>query len=221
MCVCVCVYVYSRSRVISIPTIDSVIAYLGFGCVHYFGLVGSDCMLCCAMCRYLEGTNCSTGRGTTRPFEIVGAPFVTNVAAVFFFAYIELLQGTFAHAMNALRLPGATWRGAFVFVVFVLYVYRGCVAEVYFVPTFDRYVVSDGVHSPSCLCFRTSSTQARTSTSPIALFSTRFAQCCTGLQRYVYCVVVSSQRCADQEVAPAVFRVVAWHEAVDRYSVGH
>jgi uncharacterized protein YbbC (DUF1343 family) len=35
----------------NVPTIDSAWAYLGFG--------------------YFEGTNCSTGRGTTRPFEVI------------------------------------------------------------------------------------------------------------------------------------------------------
>lgn len=41
----------------------------------------------------LEGTNLSEGRGTTRPFELFGAPWLSAVA--------------FADALNALGLPGA------------------------------------------------------------------------------------------------------------------
>eukprot|EP00456_Euglypha_rotunda_P028961 TRINITY_DN22783_c0_g1_i4.p1 TRINITY_DN22783_c0_g1~~TRINITY_DN22783_c0_g1_i4.p1 ORF type:complete len:132 (-),score=6.60 TRINITY_DN22783_c0_g1_i4:150-491(-) len=41
----------------NMPTTDTAMAYVGFG--------------------FLEGTNCSEGRGTTRPFELVGAPFIT------------------------------------------------------------------------------------------------------------------------------------------------
>lgn len=44
----------------------------------------------------LEGTNLSEGRGTTRPFEIVGAPFVDAEAL--------------AARMNALDLPGVRFR---------------------------------------------------------------------------------------------------------------
>lgn len=44
----------------------------------------------------LEGTNLSEGRGTTRPFEMVGAPWIDG----------EALAG----AMNALALPGAHFR---------------------------------------------------------------------------------------------------------------
>jgi uncharacterized protein YbbC (DUF1343 family) len=44
----------------------------------------------------LEGTNISEGRGTTRPFEIFGAPFI---------------QGeTLSRELNAKRLPGAIFR---------------------------------------------------------------------------------------------------------------
>ncbi len=45
-----------------------------------------------------EGTNASEGRGTTRPFELVGAPWVEAEA--------------FAAAMNARRLPGVHFRAA-------------------------------------------------------------------------------------------------------------
>jgi len=45
-----------------------------------------------------EGTNVSEGRGTTRPFEIVGAPWV--------------VAERFADAMNRMALPGARFRPA-------------------------------------------------------------------------------------------------------------
>lgn len=43
-----------------------------------------------------EGTNVSEGRGTTRPFEIIGAPFID--------------PQTYAQALNALKLPGVYFR---------------------------------------------------------------------------------------------------------------
>ncbi|HET7875017.1 MAG TPA: DUF1343 domain-containing protein [Methylomirabilota bacterium] len=46
----------------------------------------------------IEGTNLSEGRGTTRPFELVGAPFLDG----------ERL----ARALNARRLPGVRFRAA-------------------------------------------------------------------------------------------------------------
>ena len=46
----------------------------------------------------LEGTNISEGRGTTRPFELFGAPFIDA----------EKL----AHELNHLQLPGAHFRAA-------------------------------------------------------------------------------------------------------------
>lgn len=45
----------------------------------------------------LEGTNVSEGRGTTRPFELAGAPWVTE-------------PERFADAMNRLELPGVFFR---------------------------------------------------------------------------------------------------------------
>ncbi|MGW3506791.1 exo-beta-N-acetylmuramidase NamZ family protein [Streptomyces sp. NPDC000994] len=53
-----------------------------------------------------EGTNLSEGRGTTRPFELLGAPGV---------------DGRWAAAANALRLPGVRFR------------------EAYFAPTFSKF----------------------------------------------------------------------------------
>lgn len=46
----------------------------------------------------IEGTNLSEGRGTTKPFELLGAPFIDST---------EL-----AAAMNALDLPGVTFRAS-------------------------------------------------------------------------------------------------------------
>jgi uncharacterized protein YbbC (DUF1343 family) len=44
----------------------------------------------------VEGTNLSEGRGTTRPFELIGAPFID--------------PHTFADALSSLKLPGIRWR---------------------------------------------------------------------------------------------------------------
>ena len=44
-----------------------------------------------------EGTNISEGRGTTKPFELVGAPWVTD-------------PDTFAASLNAVNLPGVHFR---------------------------------------------------------------------------------------------------------------
>ncbi|HET8628563.1 MAG TPA: DUF1343 domain-containing protein [Thermomicrobiales bacterium] len=46
----------------------------------------------------LEGTNLSEGRGTTRPFELVGAPWLDGEALT--------------AMLNALALPGVRWRAA-------------------------------------------------------------------------------------------------------------
>lgn len=45
---------------------------------------------------YFEGTQISEGRGTTRPFEIVGAPFISS--------------NDYADALNSLELSGVTFR---------------------------------------------------------------------------------------------------------------
>jgi uncharacterized protein YbbC (DUF1343 family) len=62
----------------NIPTLDT--------CVVYPGTV------------LFEGTNVSEGRGTTRPFELIGAPWV--------------VAERFADAMNRLALPGVFFRPA-------------------------------------------------------------------------------------------------------------
>lgn len=46
----------------------------------------------------IEGTNISEGRGTTKPFELIGAPYING----------DVLAGK----LNALRLPGVQFRGA-------------------------------------------------------------------------------------------------------------
>ncbi|NGN70482.1 DUF1343 domain-containing protein, partial [Streptomyces sp. A7024] len=55
---------------------------------------------------YFEGTNLSEGRGTTRPFELIGGPY---------------LDYHYSDRLNALKLPGVTFR------------------EAYFVPTFSKH----------------------------------------------------------------------------------
>ena len=62
----------------NIPTLDSAIVYPGTVLI--------------------EGTNVSEGRGTTRPFELVGAPWIEPDA--------------FAARLNGLRLPGVHFRPA-------------------------------------------------------------------------------------------------------------
>jgi len=63
----------------NMPTVDTAIVYPG-------------------MCVF-EGVNVSEGRGTTKPFEVVGAPFIDGVAL--------------AADLNALDLPGVRFRPAY------------------------------------------------------------------------------------------------------------
>lgn len=60
----------------NMPTVDTAVVYPG---------------LC-----FIEGTNMSEGRGTTKPFEWIGAPFLDPVA--------------FTHALEAEDLPGVAFR---------------------------------------------------------------------------------------------------------------
>ncbi len=62
----------------NMPTLDTAIVYTG------------TCLF--------EGTNVSEGRGTTRPFELIGAPWIKP---------LEL-----ANALNSLNLPGVKFRAA-------------------------------------------------------------------------------------------------------------
>ena len=63
----------------NMPTLDTALVYPG-------------------MCLF-EGTNLSEGRGTTKPFELIGAPYVNGI--------------DFAQQLNALKLPGVRFRPAF------------------------------------------------------------------------------------------------------------
>ena len=59
-------------------------------------MTGPDCArIFCGTC-FLEGTNVSEGRGTTRPYEMIGAPFVDPAAL--------------ARKLNAFRIPGVVAR---------------------------------------------------------------------------------------------------------------
>lgn len=62
----------------NIPTVDSALTYVGTG--------------------WFEGTNVSCGRGTTRPFELLGAPF---------------LDHRWSDRLNARGLPGVRFREAY------------------------------------------------------------------------------------------------------------
>jgi uncharacterized protein YbbC (DUF1343 family) len=59
-----------------------------------------------------EGTNLSEGRGTTRPFELVGAPWIDG--------------DRFAETMNALGLPGVYFRPAVFEPTFQKHAQRAC-----------------------------------------------------------------------------------------------
>jgi uncharacterized protein YbbC (DUF1343 family) len=60
----------------------------------------------------IEGTNLSEGRGTTRPFELTGAPFIN--------------PERFAAALSALELPGVVWRPCFFLPTFHKYKGKLC-----------------------------------------------------------------------------------------------
>jgi uncharacterized protein YbbC (DUF1343 family) len=62
----------------NMPTLDTALVYPG------------ACLI--------EGTNVSEGRGTTRPFELIGAPFIDGAAL--------------AEKLNSYHLPGVTFRDA-------------------------------------------------------------------------------------------------------------
>jgi uncharacterized protein YbbC (DUF1343 family) len=61
---------------------------------------------------YFEGTQVSEGRGTTRPFEIVGAPFINS--------------DDYAEALNSLELPGVTFRAVEFLPTFQKHADTGC-----------------------------------------------------------------------------------------------
>jgi uncharacterized protein YbbC (DUF1343 family) len=76
----------------NIPTLDSTIVYPGTV--------------------LFEGTNVSEGRGTTRPFELLGAPWVD--------------AERFADGMNALALPGVRFRPAVIEPTFHKHAHTSC-----------------------------------------------------------------------------------------------
>jgi uncharacterized protein YbbC (DUF1343 family) len=77
----------------NIPTVDSAVVYPGSV--------------------LFEGTNVSEGRGTTRPFEILGAPWVASAER-------------FADAMNRLELPGVRFRPVVFEPTFHKHAGKGC-----------------------------------------------------------------------------------------------
>ena len=76
----------------NIPTLDSAIVYPGTV--------------------LFEGTNVSEGRGTTKPFELLGAPWVD--------------AERFADGMNALALPGVRFRPAVIEPTFHKHAHTSC-----------------------------------------------------------------------------------------------
>lgn len=76
----------------NMPTIDTATVYPGLG--------------------VFEGLNVSEGRGTTRPFELIGAPFINGV--------------DYAAALNAVGLPGVKFRSAWFEPVFDDYAGQRC-----------------------------------------------------------------------------------------------
>ncbi|HLM01603.1 MAG TPA: DUF1343 domain-containing protein [Pyrinomonadaceae bacterium] len=61
---------------------------------------------------YFEGTQVSEGRGTTRPFEIVGAPYINS--------------DEYAEALNSLELSGVTFRAVEFLPTFQKHAETGC-----------------------------------------------------------------------------------------------
>ena len=89
----------------NMPTVDTAIVYPG-------------------MC-LLEGTNLSEGRGTTRPFEIFGAPFVDG--------------RTLAARLRARRLPGVIFRPLYFTPTFHKFAGESCGACRSMSPTAGRF----------------------------------------------------------------------------------
>ncbi|MDR3032363.1 MAG: DUF1343 domain-containing protein, partial [Kitasatospora sp.] len=75
----------------NMPTPDTASVYVGTG--------------------FFEGTNISEGRGTTRPFELIGAPY---------------LDYHYSDRLNARRLPGVDFREAYFVPTFNKYVNETC-----------------------------------------------------------------------------------------------
>jgi uncharacterized protein YbbC (DUF1343 family) len=88
----------------NMPTLDTAFAYPGMG--------------------LFEAVNLSEGRGTTRPFEIVGAPYV---------------DWHWADALNALNLPGVVFREAYFAPTFSKWVGQNCGGVELYVTDRARY----------------------------------------------------------------------------------
>jgi uncharacterized protein YbbC (DUF1343 family) len=87
---------------------------------------------------FFEGVNVSEGRGTTRPFEYLGAPWVDG--------------GRWAEALNAAGLPGARFRPCYFTPAFWRYVGEGCGGLQVHVTDRDAYrPVEAGLHMLSTL----------------------------------------------------------------------
>lgn len=89
----------------NIPTVDSAIVYVGTG--------------------LFEGTNVSCGRGTTRPFELVGAPF---------------LDHRWSDRLNERELPGVRFREASFVPTFDRHAGETCVGVQVHVTDYARFV---------------------------------------------------------------------------------
>ncbi|MFR9675649.1 exo-beta-N-acetylmuramidase NamZ domain-containing protein [Streptomyces sp. TR06-5] len=88
----------------NMPTADTAAVYAGTG--------------------YFEGTNLSEGRGTTRPFELVGAPF---------------LDYRWSDRLNALELPGVRFREAYFKPTFSKHTGENCAGVQVFVTDPSRF----------------------------------------------------------------------------------
>ena len=88
----------------NMPTADSALVYAGTG--------------------YFEGTNLSEGRGTTRPFELVGAPY---------------LDYRYSDALNGLDLPGVRFREGYFVPTFSKHTGKTCAGVQIHVTDPSRY----------------------------------------------------------------------------------
>jgi uncharacterized protein YbbC (DUF1343 family) len=87
---------------------------------------------------FFEGVNVSEGRGTTRPFEYLGAPWVDG--------------RRWAEALNAAGLPGARFRQCYFTPAFWRYAGEGCEGFQVHVTDRDAYrPVEAGIHMLSAL----------------------------------------------------------------------
>jgi len=88
----------------NMPTVDTAVVYPG------------TCLF--------EATNLSEGRGTTRPFELIGAPY---------------LDYPWADALRAQQLPGAEFREAYFVPTFSKYAWKNCAGVQLYVTDRDAF----------------------------------------------------------------------------------